>query len=153
MRGHNRGAGGARLLHRRGRPVVQGDQATQPDSDGMTSAVRVRVVVSELETRHQQHPVGRERTSALALDRREVSADVRGIDARARVPKRPRVVAAQDMVRDTEDVEAGPPVEVDHRPQRKLPIAPARVGVQLAQQWAPASAHNRHRARSPSPGG
>jgi hypothetical protein len=58
----------------------------------MTSAVRVRVVVSELETRDQQHPVGRERTSALALDRREVSADVRGIDARAGVPKRPRII-------------------------------------------------------------
>jgi hypothetical protein len=37
------------------------------------------------------------------------------------------------MVGDTEDVEARRSVEVDHRAKRKLAVAPARVGVKLAE--------------------
>jgi hypothetical protein len=42
----------------------------------------------------------------LALDLRKVGADVRGIQARTPVPKRPRIVPPQNVVGDTEDVEA-----------------------------------------------
>jgi hypothetical protein len=115
VRGENRGARGARLLHRRGRPVVHRDEAAQPDCNGVSGAVRVRVVVRELEAGHEQEPAGRERASALALDLGEVGADVGGIHARAPVPERPRIVAAQDVVGDTENIEAGRSVEVDHR--------------------------------------
>jgi len=72
----------------------------------MTGAVRVRVVVRELEAGHEQEAEGRERADALALDLREVGADVCGVDARAPVQQRPRIVAAQDVIGDAEDVEA-----------------------------------------------
>jgi hypothetical protein len=38
-----------------------------------------------------------------------------GVDARAPVLERPRIVAAQDVVGDAENIEAGRCVEVDHR--------------------------------------
>jgi hypothetical protein len=41
VRGQNRGAGGASLLHRRGRPVVHRDEAAQPDGDSVSSKVRL----------------------------------------------------------------------------------------------------------------
>jgi hypothetical protein len=62
--------------------------------------------------RHEQEPVGREGAGALAL--REVRAHVRGVEARAPVPERPRIIAAQDVVADAVDVETGHSVEVDH---------------------------------------
>jgi hypothetical protein len=133
VRSQNRGAGGASLLHRRGRPVVHRDEAAQPDGDGVSSKIRVRVVVRELEARHEQEPIGRERTSTLALDLRKIGADVRRIQARTPVPKRPRIVPPQHVVGDTEDIEARRSVEVDHRAKRKLAVAPTRVGVKLAE--------------------
>ena len=133
VRGENRGARGARLLHRRRRPVVHRDEAAQPDRDGVSGAVRVRVVVGELEAGHEQEPVGRERAEALALDFGEVGAGGGGIHARAPVPERPRIVAAQDVVGDAENIEAGRSVEVDHRCERKLAVAPSRVRVELAE--------------------
>jgi hypothetical protein len=142
VRGENRGARGARLLHCRGRPVVHRDEAVQPDCDGVSGAVRVRVVVGELEAGHEQESVGRERAGALALDLREVGADVCGVDARAPVPEWPRIVAAQDVVGDTENIEAGRSVEVDHPSERKLAVAPSRVRVELAEQGARAFAHS-----------
>jgi hypothetical protein len=141
VRGENRGARGARLAHRRGRAVVHRDEAVQPDRNGVTGAVRVRVVVGELEASHEQESVGRERAGALTLDRREVGADVRGVDARAPVPERSRIVAAQDVVGDAENIEAGRSVKVDHRSERKLAVAPGRVGVELGEQGACASSH------------
>ena len=141
MRDENRGARGARLLHRRGRPVVHDDEAVQPDRDGVTGAIRVRVVVRELEAGHEQQPVDRACAGPLALDLRQVGAHVRRVDTRPPVQQRPRIVAAQDVVGDAEDVEAGRAVEVDHRGQRKLTVAPSRVGVELAEQRARASTH------------
>jgi hypothetical protein len=73
----------------------------------VSGAVRVRIVVGEFEAGHEQESVGRERAGALTLDLREVSADVGGIDARAPVPEPPRIVAPQDVVGDTENIEAG----------------------------------------------
>jgi hypothetical protein len=108
----------------------------------VSGAIRVRVVVGELEAGQEQEPVGRERAGALALDLREVGADVGGVDARAPVPERPRIVAAQDVVGDTENIEAGRSVEVDHRCERKLAVAPSRVRVELAEQGACAFAHS-----------
>jgi hypothetical protein len=49
------------------------------------------------------------------------------------MPKRPRIVPPQYVVGDTEDVETGRSVKVDQRAKRKLAVAPARVGVKLAQ--------------------
>jgi hypothetical protein len=40
------------------------------------------------------------------------------------------------VVGDAEDVEAGRSVEVDHRPERELAVAPGRVGVELAEERA-----------------
>ena len=108
----------------------------------MTGTVWVRVVVGELEAGQEQESVGREGAGALALDLREVGADVRSIDAGAPVPERPGIVGAQDVVGDAEDVEAGRSVEVDHRPERELAVAPGRVGVELAEQRARAFAHS-----------
>jgi hypothetical protein len=108
----------------------------------VSGAVRVRVVVSEFEAGHEQKPVGRERADALALDLREVGVDVGRIDAGAPVPERPRIVAAQDVVGDAENIEAGRSVEVDHPSERKLAVAPRRVRVQFAEQGARAFAHS-----------
>jgi hypothetical protein len=142
VRGENRGARGARLLHRRGRPVVHRDEAAQPDRDGVSGPVRVRVVVGELEAGHEQEPVGRERAGALALDLRKIGADVGGVDARAPVLERPRVGAAEDVVGDAENVEGGRSIQVDHRRERKLAVAPSRMRVELAEQGARAFAHS-----------
>src|SRR5207249_2880240 len=61
---------------------------------------------------------------------------VRGVNrvaGGAPVAQRPGVVAAQDVVGDAEDIEAGRSVEVDQRSERKLAVAPGRVGVELAE--------------------
>jgi hypothetical protein len=45
-----------------------------------------------------------------------------------------RAVTAQQVVGDAEDVEALPPVEVDELRHRQEPVAPGRVGVELAEE-------------------
>jgi hypothetical protein len=142
MGDHDRGTPVARRLESGSRPVVHRDKASQPDRDGVTGAVGVRIVVRELEAGHEHQAVGRERPVALALYVCEVGIDVRGVDARATVSERPRIIAAQDVVGNTENIEAGRSVEVDHRAERKLAVAPSRVGVELAEQVARASAHS-----------
>jgi hypothetical protein len=142
VRHENRRARSARRLHCRDYPVVHGDEATKPERDRVRGALRVRIVVRQLEPRHEQESVGRECAGTLALELGEVGAHVRLVETRASVPERPRIVATQDVVGDAEDVEAGGSVKVDHRPEGKLAVTPSRMGVELAEQGAYASAHS-----------
>ena len=97
--------------------------------------------------------MSRGRAGALALELRQVGADVGGVDARAPVPERPRIVAAEYVVGNTENIEAGRSVEVDHAASESSP------SVQVVCAWssqssgrAPSRIH-RQSARGLPPGG
>jgi hypothetical protein len=67
--------------------------------------------------------------------------------------ERPRIVAAQDVIGDAEDIETGCSVQVDDRSERKRAVAPSRVGVELAEQGARSSAHTLRVCPPPAAGG
>ena len=60
----------------------------------------------------------------------------------------PGIVATHDVVGHAQHVEAVPPVQVDELGHRQRAVAPARVGVELAEQRAGSASHHRHRERA-----
>ena len=102
----------------------------------------VGVVVRELEPRDEQEVVLPARAFGLGADLGEIVGVVPGVDsARRRVGRDPRVVPANDVVGDGEDVEAVLAVEVDELGKGEGAVAPPRVRVELAEQRLDFPAH------------
>jgi hypothetical protein len=78
----------------------------QADCHRVRRQVGVGVVVRDLEPRDDDEVVERQRPRGLGLDRRKVVAEVPLVDAGLR--EMPRVVAAQDVIGDAEQVDASP---------------------------------------------
>ena len=136
MRRDQRRAVVTRCLERGHEPVVDGDERAQTDRDGVGSVARVAVVVGELRPGNDEKVVLRAGAPRFLRDLREVGRQPRGREVAALAARgSPRVVAPDDVVGDTEDVEAMTAVEVDELADREQPIAPARVRVELAEQW------------------
>jgi len=108
----------------------------------------VRIVVRQFQSRDEDEAVRRERARPLALDLRAVFVEPLFVDARASVQRRPRVVGAQHVVGDAEDVEPRAAVEVDYLRYRKLTVAPRGVSVELTEEGRRASTHLVHSVRT-----
>jgi len=141
VRDDDRGAEISRQLYRRRRPVVHPDETPRPECHRVAGEVWVRVVVGQLEAGHQQQPVRRQCASPLALDLCAVLVEPVFVDARSSVQGRPRVVRAQHVVGDAENVEAGSAVEVDQLRHRQLAVAPRRVSVELTEESRASRTH------------
>jgi hypothetical protein len=124
----------ARVAERRLEAVRERRQVAQADGEGVRGEPRVGVVVGQLEAREQQQVVDPAGTHGRGLDRTEVGGEV------GRVDVRPPVTGG--MVGDAEDVEAVASVEIDELGERQGSVAPVRVRVQLAQQWAGSDRHS-----------
>jgi hypothetical protein len=107
----------------------------------MAGVVGVRVVVGQLEAGHEHESVRLERAALLALDLGAVLVEPLLVDARSAVLRRPRVVGAQHVIGDAEDVEAGAAVEVDELRHRQLAVAPRGVSVELTEEGRRAGTH------------
>src|SRR5689334_6865296 len=127
VRDDDRRAEVSRELHRRGRAVVHADEPSRRERDGVAGEIWVRVVVRQFQSWDEDEAVRRERARPLALDLRAVVVEPLFVDARASVQRRPRVVAAQHVVGDAEDVEPRAAVEVDYLRYRKLTVTPRGV--------------------------
>jgi hypothetical protein len=107
VRDDDGGAEIARQLYRRRLPVVHPDEPPRPECHRVAGEVWVRVVEGQLEARYQQQPVSRQCAGPFALDLCAVLVEPVFVDARSSVQGRPRVVRAQHVVGDAENVEAG----------------------------------------------
>jgi hypothetical protein len=97
------------------------------------------VVVGELEPRQDEQVVVAARPLGLRSDLGEVVGVVPCVHAeRESLCRR---VGADDVVGDGEHVEAVRPVEIDELGKGQCPVAPPRVGVELAQQGLDLPAH------------
>ena len=82
------------------------------------------------------------RKAGVRVDLCQVAVVAPGCDAaRRRARREPRIVRAIDVVGHAEHVEALAPVEVDELGKRQRTVAPARVGVELAEQRLDLPAH------------
>ena len=89
----------------------------------------------ELEAGDDKHPVGAPRALGLALDLGEVQRETHLVDrAEASPSSRATGRGAHDVVGDAEDVEAAAAMKVDELGDSELAVAPAGVGVELAEQ-------------------
>ena len=115
---------------------VRRDELAQPDRDCVRGEVGVGVgvemVVRQLDPREHQQVVERPCALGLGVDRGEVRGEAPFVDAR--LGHAPGVVRADDVIGDAENVEAVAAVEIDELAEPKLPIAPRRMGVELAKQ-------------------
>ena len=113
----------------------------------MAASTGLVVVEGELEAGDDEHPVRSPGARGLALDLGEVERERHLVDRAEAEPflHAPGIVRAHDVVGDAEDVEAGSSVEIDELGDGELAVAPARVGVELAEQWSEASSHCPHR--------
>ena len=111
---------------------VRRDELAQPDRDCVRGEVGVEMVVRQLDPRKHQQVVERPCALGLGVDRGEVRGEGPFVDAR--LGHAPGVVGADDVIGDTENVEAVAAVEIDELAEPKLAIAPRRMGVELAQQ-------------------
>ena len=142
MGGDERRPLAARRAERGVEPLVDADEGAAADGNGVRGEVGVEVVVGQLEPGHEQQVVLALGPSRLRLDLGEVVAVIARVNPSPR-PRlgQPRVVAADDVIGDADHVEAAAAVEVDQLGHRQLPVAPAGVRVELAEQRLDLAAH------------
>ena len=100
----------------------------------MRGLERVHVVERQLEPRDHEQAVRPPRARGLALDVREVVVEAHLVDGPAAGARSRRVVCPDHVVGDAEHVESVAPVQVDELGDVERAVAPARVGVQLAEE-------------------
>jgi hypothetical protein len=110
----------------------------EADRDPVSREIGVVVVERQLGAGDDEHAVAGLRPAGLTLDVAHVFRPRLLRDANrpalpfARTP--PGIARRQDVIRDAEDVEAVPAVEVDELRNRELAVAPGRMRVQLTEQ-------------------
>lgn len=127
MRSDQRGPGCPCVAQRGLEPVVDRDEAAQPDPDGMAGQPRIRVLDGQLQSRQDEQAVPPPRALGFRVDLVEVGRVGLGPDVGASL-------AVHDVIRDREHVEAGAAVEVDELARVEDAVAPRRVRVQLREQ-------------------
>ena len=107
------------------------------------------IVERQLEAGNDEHSVGSPGAARFSLDLSEVAGPRVLVDRpeEKSLVLAPGIVGAYDVVGHAQDVEPAAPVQVDER-DGELTVAPARVGVELAEQRSESSAHRRHRDRN-----
>ena len=145
MRGDDGGAGPGSVEHGAHDAAVDADVLLQPDRHRVRGAVRIAVVVGELEAGKEEQVVQRLGAGRLAFQLGPVCGVVLERDADvARVAcTEPGVVGANDVIRDAEDVESTGADEVDELAHGEGTVAPRRVGVQLGEKWRTRVPHAR----------
>ena len=132
---------GGRAIDVRVTAKVEGERMRGQDGLGM--------VERELQARNDEQSVRSPGARCLALDLGKVERERRLLD-RAEVQAfflAPGIVRPHHVIRDAEDVEAAPAVQVDEVGDGELTVAPACMGVELAEERAEASSHPQERAR------
>jgi hypothetical protein len=122
--------------------VVDADERAAADGDGMRGEIGVEIVVGQLQPGEEQQVVVAPRALRLGVDLGEVVGVVPGVHAsERRVRGQPRIVEPVDVVGHAEDVEPAAAVQVDELRECERAVAPARVGVELAEQRLDLPAH------------
>jgi hypothetical protein len=124
---------GARRGQRAVEAVVEADEAAQPEREHVRGLQWIGVVVGELETGDHDQAVAGCGPLGLRLERGEVGLEARRGDSASR--------RAVNVVGNGKDVEPGAAVQIHERTQVERAVAPGRVSVKLAEQWARYAGH------------